>query len=214
MVASESRRWTGFESRPFSSEITPGEPSGTRFGALLAVFRGGRSRCDPCSARVSTTGGGFESRPARSTRCQKYNVLPDQGQLRVSDRSGTFVLSFKPCGSWPRVPPSRHRRRSAGTAGRRPSHHSHHRTNVTGSCCRHHLGMRGARFNAPGDRRTWMRPTDYQRLRLSSGPVVLPIRCASCAAPDGGGSATVVVSWAECESVVCGDQPVGRASAD
>jgi hypothetical protein len=32
------------------------------------------------------------------TRCPKHNVWPGRTPLRVSGRSGTFVLSFRPCG--------------------------------------------------------------------------------------------------------------------
>jgi hypothetical protein len=41
-----------------------------------------------------------ESRVIRSTRCQYYNVRPDQVPFRVTDRSGRFVLVFKPLRGW------------------------------------------------------------------------------------------------------------------
>lgn len=68
MTASGSRRWTGFESRPSSSESAPDERSEARFGVSPGVFRDLREVCDPCPARVFADWCGFESRPQRSTK--------------------------------------------------------------------------------------------------------------------------------------------------
>ena len=71
---SESRRWTGFESRPFA-------PDGARLALGGPIWRGsGGCSCrgdvhDPCPVRVSTASGGFESRPQRSTCCGNNNIV-------------------------------------------------------------------------------------------------------------------------------------------
>ena len=92
----ERRRRTGFESRPLSSGGMRGPP----VSGLLEWPRVPRGLCcrvlRPWSEIFSRVSEGFESRPQRSTRCQKYNVWPGQGPDRVSDRSGTFVFAFKP----------------------------------------------------------------------------------------------------------------------
>ena len=91
-----SRRWTGFESRPFCSEGPPRWPLRGP-SEPPAVDRWDRvGRLHPWSASVSMDLAGFESRPQRSTRCQNHNVWPGRSWFRVSDRSTYFVSSFKP----------------------------------------------------------------------------------------------------------------------
>ena len=145
-----SRRWTGRfgrlgapsavgESTPSSSprsalepgfECCPllfGSPAPGRFEDRFAALRAFRSAAgassNPCSSPDSRVSGGFESRPQRSTRCQKYNVFPVQRIFRVSDRSGRIGPLFKP----------RQCRRSVG--GLPPAEFEssgHHRTGVVG----------------------------------------------------------------------------------
>ena len=95
-VSAASARERGFECCPLLSVRPAPDRFAGRSGALWAFGPAAGLARNPCSEAISRVSGGFESRPQRSIRRQKYNVCPVQGVLRVSDRSGTFVSYFKP----------------------------------------------------------------------------------------------------------------------